>query len=320
MPTLREIGLAHATHYESVLRSANELYKQGGKSLDESLKIFDWEWNHIKFGLVWAASYSSKDELAARLCNEYLNFPYLFDLRLHALDRIPLLETALSAARQLGQREAESTHLGNLGLAYLDLGEPHKAIELFKQQFLIASEIDDWQGQMATAGNLGNACSLLGKKELAITFFRSQKRIARLIGDQQGESNALNNIGKTYSELGEAKKALRYIRQSLSIKRKIGDRRGEGIAMVNIGVAFHGLGNIRKTLEYYEKGAIIAGEIGDKIIEGTVLWNMSLILAGVNMSTQAISYAESALKLYEQVLEPRTEEIRRQLDEWKSIA
>ena len=53
---------------------------------------------------------------------------YVLILRLYPRDKIDWLETGLKAAKMMGDRSAESAHLGNLGLAYADLGEMRKAI------------------------------------------------------------------------------------------------------------------------------------------------------------------------------------------------
>ena len=42
-----------------------------------------------------------------------------------------------------GDRRGEGNHLGNLGLAYSDLGEPRKAIEFLKQSLSIGKAIED---------------------------------------------------------------------------------------------------------------------------------------------------------------------------------
>lgn len=318
MPTIQEISLAHATYYETLLRDANELCREGGASFSEGIRLFDSNWENIRLGHAHAETFSPNDTTATKLCNDYLNFPYLFDLRLHPRDRIRYLEPALTAARRLGQRDAESSHLGNLGLAYLDLGEPFKAIDFFKQQFAIASDSDDWRGQMATAGNLGLACSKLNKKELAVRFYREQKKIARLISDQQGECSALCNIGLTLIELNDARKAIRYLKQALKLARTIGQRRLEAATLVNIGYAHSRLGNVRKEIESYESASAIADEIGDREAEGAILWNMSLLCAAVDMRGRAILFAESALKIYEETQDPRADEVRKQLTKWKS--
>ena len=55
---------------------------------------------------------------------------------------IEFYEQALAIAREIGDRRARSC-LGNLGIAYADLGDTHKAIEFYEQALVIAREIGD---------------------------------------------------------------------------------------------------------------------------------------------------------------------------------
>ncbi len=150
--------LRHAAHYLEVLRRANALYKEGGAVLLRGLRLFDAEWPNIQAGQAWAAAHSQHDEPAAALCDGYPDAgTYCILLRLHPQEQIRWREGALAAARQRGDRSHEAVHLGNLGLAYLDLGEPRRAIELYEQCLVIAREIGDRRGEGYTLGNLGSA-------------------------------------------------------------------------------------------------------------------------------------------------------------------
>ena len=51
----------------------------------------------------------------------------------------------------------EGTWLGNLGLAYHDLGEMKKAIEYYEQALKIAREIGDRRNEGNWLGNMGLA-------------------------------------------------------------------------------------------------------------------------------------------------------------------
>ena len=65
----------------------------------------------------------------------------------------PPISSNISSA----DRRGEGAALGNLGLAYADLGEVNKAIEFYKQVLVIAREIGDRRGEGSALGNLGNA-------------------------------------------------------------------------------------------------------------------------------------------------------------------
>ena len=104
---------------------------------------------------------------------------------------------------------AQGAYIGNLGLAYADLGEVQKAIEYHEQALIISREIGDRRGEGSTLGNLGVAYKNLGEVQKAIEFYEQRIEIAREIGDRRGEGNALANLGqaqKTLGDLGKAKK------------------------------------------------------------------------------------------------------------------
>jgi tetratricopeptide (TPR) repeat protein len=70
-------------------------------------------------------------------------------------------------------------------------------------------------------GNLGLAYSDLGQVEKAIDYYEQALAIAREIGHRQGEGNRLGNLGLAYSDLGQVEKAKACLRQSLAIFEEI---------------------------------------------------------------------------------------------------
>jgi tetratricopeptide (TPR) repeat protein len=57
--------------------------------------------------------------------------------------------------REIGDRQGEGAALGNLGVAYSDLGQAEAAIEYYEQQLVIVREIGDRRGEATDLGNLG---------------------------------------------------------------------------------------------------------------------------------------------------------------------
>jgi tetratricopeptide (TPR) repeat protein len=146
----------HAAHYRAVLALAGDLYEKGGEYLMRGLALFDLESPNIQAGQYWATAHADKDDEAARLCNSYPNAgAYVLALRQHPRRRIDWLEAALAAAQRLNDREAEGRHLGNLGIAYANLGEPRHAIEYHEKALAISREIGDKQSEGQNLGNLG---------------------------------------------------------------------------------------------------------------------------------------------------------------------
>ena len=239
--------LRHAEHFKDVLSSATELY-QNGDALS-GLRKFDMERMNIEAGWAWAKNNLAGNNAAASLCNASPNWPYLLELRMHPRERISWLETALAAARQLKDKGMEGAHLGNLGIAYKNLGEPRKAIEYYEQALKIAREIGDRRVEGARQGNLGNAYRDLGEPRKAIEYHEQALKIAREIGDRRGEGARQGNLGNAYWDLGEPRKAIEHYEQALQITREIEDRSGEATACWNLGLAYEKAGDLSRAAD-----------------------------------------------------------------------
>ena len=335
----------HAEYYRDVLSLANEFYKKGDPLA--GLKRFDLERMNIEAGLVWTKKNLSENDSAASLCNHYLSGPHLLELRMLPQERILWLETALAAARQLKDRSFEGMHLGNLGLAYVDLGDVRKAIEYFKQSLAIHHEIRDMKNEGADLDNLGIAYAFLGDAHGAIELFERHLAIAREIGYKNGEGNALGNLGNAYAnldetlnaiqcyeqrliiareimdkkgegnglgclgtayaDLGETPKAIEYYEQALAISREIGHKRNEGAWLGNLGIAYADLGDAKKAIEYYEQQMVIAREIGDRTGEGNALGNLGNAYAVLGETRKAIEYYEQQMVIAREIGDRRGE-------------
>lgn len=297
-----------AAHYVEVAAAADELYKRGGEDLLHGLALFDLEWPHIRAGHAWAVEQADTDEEATRRCSEYPDAGALcLALRLHPQARIAWLEAAADVARKLGDREAEGAHLGNLGNAYLALGEARKAIEFHQKALEIRQAIGDRRGEENHLGNLGLAYAYLGKVRKAIEFHQKALEIARGIEDRRSEGDDLGNLGLAYYRLGEVRKAIEFHKQALEIDGEIGNRQGEGDDLGNLGLAYAALGQVRKAIRYYEKALEIRQEIGDRRGEENDLGNVGVAYHHLGEYQKAIEYYHKALEIAKDIGDRRGE-------------
>ncbi len=310
--------MRHASHYLKVLGDADNLYLKGDEALKRGLVLFDLEWPNIQVGRAWAEEHSGEDDEAAKLCSNYsVAGAYLLDLRQLPRERLNRLEVALAAARRLKDRKMEAECLGNLGLAYADLGELRRAIELFEQHMEIAREFGDRIGEYKDLNHLGMAYARLGETRRAIELFEQALVTAREANYLRGEGTALGNLGVAYSSLGETQRAIELYEQRLAIAQRIGDKLGESVTLGNLGVVYHNLGETQRAMELHRKRLTIAREIGDLQGEGSALWNMSLTLDQLDERDKAITTAESALGIFEQLEHPSVTKVRKKLAEWR---
>jgi tetratricopeptide (TPR) repeat protein len=302
------VRLRHARHYEAILRTANQAYQQGGAALMQGLMLFDTERINIETGQSWSAAHVGDDDTAAQLCTAYPGSGwYVLSLRHTPRTTIRWSQPALEAARRLKDRGMEGAHLGNLGLAYANLGEIRRAIECYEQQLMIMREVENKWGEGAALGNLGIAYKNLGDAHKAITFYEQYLLIARELGDRHGEGNALGNLGNAYYLLADAHKAISFYEQALLIDREIGDRRGEGNALSGLGLAYAALGDAHKATSFYEQQLVIVREIGDRRGEGNALGNLGLAYAALGDAHKAISFYEQQLVIVREIGDRRGE-------------
>ncbi len=253
----------HARYYVTVASRADEGYIQGGERTSPALALFDQERAHIDGGWEWARAQPPAEAPDTVLLAYADATVYVGDLR-YAMrtQRIPQLEAALAAARRLGRRDAEGRFLGNLGLAYADLGEARRAIEFYEQHRAIAREIGDRRGEGNALGNLGLAYADLGEARRAIDFYEQATRIFEEIGDRRAAGSILGNLGLAYADLGDARRAIDCYEQHLAIAREIGDRQGEASTSWNLGLLLEQQGDLERAAELMQLCVDFEREIG----------------------------------------------------------
>jgi tetratricopeptide (TPR) repeat protein len=239
---------------------------------------------------------------------------------------------------QISDRQGESCTLGNLGVAFKNLGNSEQAIEHYQQSLVIDREINNQYGEAANLANLGNVYHILGKNQMAIefqqqclsialgisdrvmegnvlgslglaygelhqhlyalTYHEQHLAITREMGDRQGEANALGSLGNTYYFLGKAQQAITYHQQRLAISRKIGDRRGEGNALSSLGMCCGELSQHLEAIDYHQQHLQIAREVGDQQGEGNALGNLGSMWAALERYAEAIEISQLAAKIF----------------------
>ena len=300
--------LRHAQHYLEVARAAQQLYLQGGDNARAGLARFDAEWLHIQQGQAWATTNRETSEDAARLCSDYPDAAiHCLALRLHRRELVAWLEKAIAAARQLGIKYREGSHLGNLGHAHAELGEVQQAIGYYEQALAIKREIGDRRGEGTNLGGLGFAYYSLGEVQQAVGYYEQALAIEREIGNRRGEGTTLHDLGAAYVTLGKARQAIGYLEQALAIDRESGNKHGEGGTLGALGGAYRSLGEVRQAIRYYEQGLAMVREIGCKRCENNDLNNLGMAYAELGETRNAIGYYERALEITREIEDKRME-------------
>jgi tetratricopeptide (TPR) repeat protein len=324
------VRIRHAQYYARIAAQVDELIRRGGQSVLTGLKMFDQERTNIDAGWNWVQEQageeasSTSNEIDVLLLDYAFSRIYVGGLRYYnRRERIPQLEAAIGAARRLSLRGVEASRrlsprnvetswrlsprgvemraVHTLGMAYLALGEPRKAMHYFEQSLEITREENERRGEYYAVEGLGLAYLDLGEPRKAIHYFEQSLEIVRVTDFRQNEVPALSNLGFAYATLGESGKAIQYCEQALEIGRETDDHVGEDAALLGLGMAYAALGETRKAIQYYEQVLEISRQLDIRWSDSFVLGSLGMAYAALGETRKAIQYCEQSLELAREI-------------------
>lgn len=323
----------HAQHFRTILERTDDLCFKSGK-WSEGLDLFDREWENVRAGQRWAQGAGDKSTAANRHCMLYPHVgANILLLRQKCVDRIRWLEAGLEAVRRRreqqskGERECgpvqqeppgdkplaaiaadelmlafsdinciESMELGNLGTAYLDAGQPSRAIERYEQAIGLLPEAElQTKLQAIVLCQFGSAHYVLGALDQARRRYEEALTVAEKIGHRRTQAMALNNLGNVHDVMGETDKAGHYYERSLNIAREVADPQYEANSLMNLGALWLRRGQPSRSISPLDEALAIYHRIDDRRGEGGVLGNLGLAYAELGDPERAIEYYEKAL-------------------------
>ncbi len=210
-------------------------------------------------------------------------------------DALALHRHALEAARLAGDRAAEATALGNLGIVSWRVSRNDDAVEFNLRAIELFREAGDRTGEALALCNLGLVHERAGRYEEASGHYRRALTVFREVGHRPGEGATLNNLAVTYTQLGLYEEAFEFNLQALEIRRAQGDRAGEALALCNLGGVHTRLGRIAEATEHHRQALAISREIGFRNGEGYALTSIGAVHELAGRISDAVSHHEQAL-------------------------
>jgi len=218
-------------------------------------------------------------------------------LRMGQIERVSAhYNQALDLARQGKDRQGEGVWLGNFGASFIDLGQYSRAIEYSDQALAIDREVGNRNSEAKDVGNLAVEYAGIGQNAKALELIGQALQIDRDIENRQGESEDLNIQSEIHRNMGRDDKALACAGNALTLASDIGYRFGEAWA--------HGqIGELRTSQGSWEQAALelrhsidIADDIGSSEYSKEAREVLALVYAFQNNLKAAREMAEGAQK------------------------
>lgn len=273
----------------ALLHRAAEYFRQARRPPEEWKKIEDLAPQLAEFDL--RCEGGEYDAAAAVLLE--IDFDYLF---LWGYYR-QMAEMHESLRGKLGDPSTESASVGNLGTAYLSLGERERALACYEEALRLARQVGDRWGEGASLGNIGTCQNTLGQTERAIEYFQQSLAISREVGDRRAEATSLANLGDSYLVLGQPAEAVKHYEEALALNREIKNRAGEGAVLGSLCWYYCNTGEPARGIPYGEQALDIARDMGNRGAQVRDLNNLADAHLFDKNFDEAIRYALESVKV-----------------------
>jgi tetratricopeptide (TPR) repeat protein len=162
------------------------------------------------------------------------------------LDRSAALHTtALTAARQAGDRFGEAGAIAEIGVLQQGTGDYKAAAVSLIQAATIFGDLGDMPGEAYALNQLGFVHVVTGDYPAAATTHRQAVALARAASDPLAEAIALVNLGLLQQLTGDHPAALAGLQRALSLCRELDILAGQAHALNCLGVVQQETGTTR---------------------------------------------------------------------------
>jgi CHAT domain-containing protein len=199
----------------------------------------------------------------------------------------------------------EAETFSNLGIAYKNVGQYAKAIELQKQAGKIFLRLNNQSALGQTLLNLGNAYEAIGDYEKAESIYQASLGIAKTLNDAEATGIALNSLGGIAANLGENKAAIKYLESSLAIQQKVANPEAQAYVLLNLGSTYYFLQQFEAAAKNSEQALKIARSLQNPQLEAQSLTNLALIYADQGQVPRSLQLHQQAIAIGKTLTNPK---------------
>jgi tetratricopeptide (TPR) repeat protein len=292
LPQREELELAESGAFYTegaLLQRGAEYYRQARKAPENWRSLEDLSPQLGEFDLRYAAG--DYDRAAAVL--QEIDFEHL-QMWGHYRLVTELHERLQGKISDAGLQQAS---VGNLGTAYLRMGQYKRAITCYERALSIARGNNNRLDEGTWLGSLGNCYAEGGQTSRAIDYYEKALAIRREVGDRAGEGIDLGNLAGEYEVLGQTSRAIEYYEKALTIHRETQDRWSEALGLCNLGDLYAELGRTREAMQYLDRALAIAREVGYRLAEAAAYTNIGYVYLDQGMWSEATSEFQQAIEI-----------------------
>jgi predicted ATPase/DNA-binding SARP family transcriptional activator len=187
-------------------------------------------------------------------------------------------EKALTISRTLGDRQQEARSLSACSALYLLMSQHSLAQDSCEQALALCQSVGDQQGQARSLYTLSRILTALGDLAPARDYLVQALNITEAMGDRYREAYYRLELGNHSHRLGDYLVARDLLEQAKAIFLQIDETRGHGYALVDLGLTYHALGDDHRALDCCTRGRDLLHTVGDRWGEAGCLQYLGLMM------------------------------------------
>jgi LuxR family transcriptional regulator, maltose regulon positive regulatory protein len=207
-------------------------------------------------------------------------------------------ETAIKAAKRLGDRLGQANALRDLGTVQRLTDDYPAAVQAQEEALDIFRDIGDRPGQATALFELGIARRMTEDYPASVQLLEQALDVFRDIGDRPGQANALSVVGSVRLETCDYPEVVQAQEEALDIFRDIGDRTGQATALCDLGAVRCLTGDYPAAVQAEEEALDIFRDIGPRIGEATALCDLGTVRRLTGDYPASVQLLEQALDIY----------------------
>ncbi|MFI5491512.1 tetratricopeptide repeat protein [Actinoplanes sp. NPDC051859] len=211
---------------------------------------------------------------------------------------------AVTAARAIGDRDAQARALAHLGRLHRRQGRLPEALETYQQALTLYTELGDRAAEALVLRNLGSVDWRRGDYRQAAEHYRRAWTAYRDLDDDAGQADALVSLGLVDTRLGSHSEAAQRFQSALELFTARGDRYSEAYALSLLARLPHSSSSstlLDHAAQHLERSLATIRGSGDRTAEAYARTDLAAVHARQGRLTDAADQLGRALVLHRRI-------------------
>ena len=224
-------------------------------------------------------------------------------------------QTALAAARRLGDRSAQATALHYVGQTQFRLGQAETAHIHQDQALNLGRQLDSGIIQGRALIELARIADYQGRIRDAVTHAERSLALFQAAGSPSWAAEALNAAAWFRTRLGDHLVALGYCERALDAQRELKNHIAEAATLDSLGYIHHQLGHYDQAIACYQEAVQVQGDTLIAEERATVLVHLGDALHAAGEAVAAAAAWQQALSILRDMGDPGADAVRTKLQD-----